>query len=592
MFRKLTAVLLAFALMLPGAAFGLEADCKDYAREAYEAYGPEGYEAAGGMSMVSLATGGMWSPSGRTFDDPVDQAFFNRFGVGFEFLRDGGVPLNREITYGNWIMEVISAFAVQGETLSVPGFHQLWERFGSDFERDEDTGIWTDGVHEFDENTGIWTYDGVEIETETEYFDAIEIYTLFSIRDASGTVDLSLPMELGISIPDFDGDAGIFGGIHGWASMVNYDEETGTAFFMAQHRVHEPGGETSDVKSLTFTIDRILAEPETISEEIMADLMCLPEGHEAAFTTADRIGFNSFGGSLNHELMYEVFGEGFDPFLPDTEIMMPGELDIPIMEGFLYLSNVALRDNILFIQTRQPEQEQVWPQRTWISWQLADGRVEMPDMEALFQQVDWDDPASVGAFNEAMMTAHERFIYPVYSINMNRLDEDFRMSGESYIDNVFYIEDLDMLPYLSLYVRGATYTVVESVNLVVPVFEVPVMGSFAAVDERVQINIYGQTYTIRNITADPLSIRFTIENAGRLIEMMEVRDGEEFFWLLDHIEVEGVLTDGAVVENSGIGAGSFVSWGEDELGVGIGVAFAGFGELEALRINGALIELE
>ena len=571
-------------------AYDYLADNGDTEEDTSTVHGSE-YEITAQASEITLppapvATSTGWTTIGRweerVFDNIVDQMYFNQFRDGFEYIQNLSADINRTITQGNWVMEVLSTVSVMG---------QPWVRtvFPDDF------------VFEFDEETGMIIIDE-SLELEEVVYHQVEAYTFFTLRDTSGTIDLSNQINVGLE-ENWDSPRRLEAVPQLFAGMANflfYDEDTNTAVFIVRHhgQFREDDMQSVDVE---FTVNRIVADSNTIDAEVAIDLLYLLENHEATFIVEgeDYVfgphGPRVWGGmGIHSSEALEVFGTDFDPFAPGRELMAVAELNIPLYAD-VYLTNISLIDNILRVQIASPAQENQWPQERWVGSTLVDTRVETPD----WADVDWETIT-----DEEMMDIRNlwtsRFLQSAYRLDRSTRDEDFQQMGRSYMDHAFIIEDLEMLNHIAFEITGSYFSIVQSLNLVAPPFESPVIGSrFAA--EQARVTIYGATYTIRNIAVSPLEIRFTIEDAGVLANLVNARDRDpvhgEWFNLHDHIQVELVYLDGTVREYESFTSGMGISgswrgnYEPSEITLNFGGSGINLSNLDAIRINGVLIPL-
>ena len=564
MFKKLLISALVIVFLSTSALVAAELD-NEYATgyETAPTADVETTQATGGGSDRS-ATFSSWDGD-RTFDNVVDLMYFNQFGDGFEFIQYHSTDLNRTINHANWQLRVISTVAIA--------------------ERPFTSSVWPDNaIVKFDEETGDWSIINEEtgeviLEEELEEMEltSVRVHTFFSLQDTSGEIDFATGIDVEF-MEDFSGERsfgdGVFWGHAGWGY---FDEESRTMYFTATH--WGTVEELDDSISLDFVINRILADLRHSTYDVEIDFAYLLENHEATFVVE-----HTFwrGGSSSGE-MREILGEDFDPFSPDTETMARGELNIPLANG-VYLSNIALKDNLLLVQTRQRD----FLRESWTHASLVDTRVEPTDWE----KVSAMNEEEVEEFFDSWVSRH---LWSLYSIDVSPMDEYFQIIGNRYMEEVFHLEDLDILNYLAFEVSHGYFAIVQSVNLSVPSFFSPVINQRLVLDSSVEVVIYGTTYTIKDIEISPLEISFAIDNPQPLFDIINDHTRQQWFDLGEHVQIELIHLDGTESEHSVRSGGWSTSWDLDEI-VELRAFFGGsvldINNLAAIRINGILVELQ
>ena len=574
MFKKLLITVLTIVFLSTSALIAAELDNGDATE--YKVTKSETTQIIGGGSGGgSFTFSSPWSGEQRTFDNVIDQMYYNQFGDGFEIIQRHSTDINRVINHANWQLEVLSTVTIA--------------------ERSFMSTIWPDNViFNFDEETGTWSMiDGetgeviLEEELEKVKRTPVRVQTFFSLKNTSSEIDLTSGINVGF-VEDFSNRDSFWG----HANFVHFDEETGIAYLIATHSTSLE--ELGDNISIDFTINRILAEWKHFIDEVEIDFAYHLENHEATFVVenckVDSSGWpRGRSGSASGELR-EILGEDFDPFSMDTEIMTRGELSISLAHG-VYLSNIAFRDNILLVQTsRQDDRHSSWPQESWTHVSLIDTRIEAIDWEKVSTM---NEEAAAELFDLHM----NRYIQSLYSIDVSLMDENFQLIGDRrYMEEAFYIENLELLNYLAFEVSHGYFAIVQSVNLVVPSFLSPVINQSLALETNVEIVIYGTTYTIKDIEISPLEISFVIDNPQRLLDVMDsYNNRHQWFDLGEHIQVELINVDGTEGKYSIRSIGWGTSWENDkvtELRAFFGGSVLDIDNLAAIRVNGVLVELQ
>ena len=564
MFKKLLISVLAIIFLSTSALIAAELDNEyetgyeaEYTAEAETTRVVERFTESRGSGAFSS-----WDGE-RTFDNAIDLMYFNLFGDGFELIKSHSTDVNRTINHGNWQLNVISTVAIA--------------------ERSFTSAIWPDNaIVKFDEETGAWVIINeetgeviLEEELEKADFTSVRVHTFFSIKDTSGEIDLANGFEIIFRENLADtrrlGD-GTFSGHAGWGHL---DEESGAMYLVATHwgTVEELG----DNININFVIDRILADWRHFTEEIEVDFAYLLENHEATFIVEN---VQWRGGSSSGE-MREILGEDFDPFSADAEIMARGELNIPLAHG-IYLTNIALRDNLLLVQTRQSD----FSRESWGHASLIDTRVK---------PIDWENtPTMSEAELEKLFNLQmSRFPQSLYSIDVSLMDENFQIIGNRYTEKVFHIEDLGSLNYLAFEVSHGYFAVVRTVNLVGPSLNSPVINQRLVVESDAEVVIYGTASTIKDIEISPLEISFVIGYVQPLFNT--ITDSDRWFDISEHIQIELIHKDGTESGHSIRSTGWSTSWDDDkilELRVFFGGSVLDIDNLAAIRVNGVLIEVQ
>ncbi|MCL2840336.1 MAG: hypothetical protein FWE05_06145 [Defluviitaleaceae bacterium] len=484
------------------------------------------------------------------FDDVIDQIYFNIFRDGFEFIRQNSVPIHQVITYGHFEMEVISSIALASRQFA----HQNWL---------------TDDWFTIDLDTG---YFSINEDAEYEIIDmlGVDVRTFFSLRDVTGEVQLDWSTMINLG-EDFDRMHFIFDPVmaragFGNVSFVHFDVDTGTAYFLASHSASAMEGQNVIVD---FAVSSILANNQRNTEEIAIDFIEILANHEATFILED----------------------------DGREIMQRGELDIYLFED-IYLTNIAVRDNFLHIQTSEPMN--VWHEEgRWAHVQLFNPAVEMPDLEALFENVDWE---TVDEDFWAEIDAMWRGRYPqsLFSSDVTEWemitravqDIPFEQPESRIIEHVFYFEDMNVLADLVFEGVLSYFAFSQNVDLSIDEFELPVINFMTAFED-IEIEIDGDTYLISNLRASLTEISFALDGDGMIF--YRLRDVNPHVSLQDYITIHLVYAEGPdefISWSGGMGFSRDEYGAINDLTVSFGGSFIFIENLVGLYINGVFVSVK
>ena len=467
------------------------------------------------------------------FDDVLDQIYFNYFGEGFSFMLRHSSELNEIITYGDFNVELLSAVAIAG--VERPGFS-------------------------FDEETEVFSEDW------ENSFREINTFIFLSIQDESGEIDFS------------DGSTAFRINPWGNTQILFYDEETGTAYFVAEvfSSISMSGDESI---SIDFEVDGIFSDIRNFSETIELDLLDLLDNHEATTTTEDNRMFSGMSwGQDAEELLGErfpelLFGRGFDDEIP-IETLVRDELNISLCQD-RYVSNVALRDGLLHLQ---------------INERIIDGGA-------------W--PSERSSFLSLIDTRSDDHIQHSFSLFLEELDEEYnRVSERRYEEQVYHFPDADIMNYLALNINGFYYYTIKPLNINAS-FDLPIIIRYIEVEEGLETEILGELYNIVGISIVPTGISFTIEGGLVLQDDCFDREPDCFerrFSPMEHVDIILIYDDGT---EHGF-YGNMGTWGTsvfgpiiheemdalEDLQVSIGGGAIDLDSLVAIRINGELLQLQ
>ena len=263
------------------------------------------------------------------------------------------------------------------------------------------------------EETGEWLHyhDYVEISLY-----GVRMFYFVSLHDTSGETDLSDvrlgDVEIDFVITHFNLTFMIF---------VHYDARTSKAYLIVGDRIYMPP--CTNVLSSSFTIGQVNVEQTYFTKDLGIPVADLLNNHEASF---DELGFMYFG-----------------------------ELNIYVYGG-RYITNIALRDNMLRVQTIEPyERVNLRTRYDWLGLTVVDTRIEPISNLTFFENVEL---RAVRLMQTAFLTRF--FGKDVLEYNIQEQE--------------FYIPDLDMLPYLDFSVHGSYFEERIPVYFIFPGVEVPI----------------------------------------------------------------------------------------------------------------------
>ena len=370
-------------------------------------------------------------------DDPIEDFYFESSVSETENLQAQENPLSSDSSYALTADQEPSDLHGIIESLFHPLFHQplSWDDYVYMLERGTpvnqtltygsfelevlgaiavaEPAIDWEKVFDIYEETGEWLHyhDYVEISLY-----GVRMFYFVSLHDTSGETDLSDvrlgDVEIDFVTTHFNLTFIIF---------VHYDARTSKAYLVVGDRIYMPPCTT--VLSSSFTIGQV-----NIGQ---------------TFFTKD-LGIPIAGLLNNHEASFDEFG-----------IMYFNELNIYVYGG-RYITNIALRDNLLRVQTIEPfERVSERTHYDWLSLTVVDTRVEPISNLTFFQNVDL---RAVRLIQTAFLTRF--FGKDVLELNI--------------LEYEFYIPDLNVLPYLDFSVFGAYFEKRIPVHFDFPGVEVPI----------------------------------------------------------------------------------------------------------------------
>lgn len=300
-------------------------------------------------------------------------------------------------------------------------------------------------------------------------------YTFFTLQDTTGD-RISSDMFINVTSNDYTWP-------HGY--LIDFDEDTKTGTFIARHSTWDTYENDNTYQQLRLIVDRLIKDrvdiDEPLKEIIIKDLI---DTHNPTF----------------------VKDEG-------REVLKKDELKIPI-EGweFAYISNIALRGNMLHIQTNTHKD---FSGTNW-NWHSINQLVNINTGDII---IDND----------------------VFWLN-NHDDEGNLINDREYKEIIFYIEDIKNLSSYYIKLIATYYETYKDINLNID-FKSPILKDNLTVEEDVKILIDNQEVFISNIRISPLEIRFSIDTGE------ELYGSHIDFSIMDNLNLTLIFEDGTRREN-------------------------------------------
>jgi len=566
-----------------------------------------------------------FDPHGRNFDNIFDKMYFFQFGENFEAIQRLSTDINQVFTYGTLQLEVLSsvalvnhmttarvATAVPMRAISISDALELGDSIELDEALELDDSdtyhatsptatIRVPATEHVDDGRADVHYYEYEISVEATWPDGafevwprsstgIQIFTFFSLRDQSGAIDFSTRASIGMRDPVFD--SGGFEAFErqewvesvwpGHVSFLFYDEVSNSGVFVAVHSAHVWDDiETIEVELM---IDRIHSNNTSIDEIIELDFASLLDTHEAStFIIAAE---DVRGGGGMSGLTEEIMGQNFSIWDTNHEVLTRDELNIPLGHD-VYLSNIQLRSRIvnnvsrlfLHVQFNEYIGEFGWPQERWVGASLRYAGEPTVNEGSVIERL----------FGWSMLT----HLQTVYIVDASHWDDySGFVNNRRHIENIYLIEDEEMLNNLAINIFGSYYANVTRVN-VGGTFEIPVNIQYIALEGTASVIIDGVNFIISDIVMLHNRISYNLEAVGNIHDAVELA-GRGFF-PADHMQITFILDDGREVDfiPSGSGGMSWASYPEQEDGFVISVHSEGnvidLERVEGVRVNGTMV---
>jgi len=434
----------------------------------------------------------------RTFDNIVDQMYYDVFGTGFEFMQRNSQTLDQVATYGNLRMEVLSAIVVGGDTLHQYDFHE--------------------GTREV-------------TRSPEPVFRAVEGFTFVSLIDTTGANAFDERMNMVFAQENFDPDRR-YGVFSGGARFLFQDEASGAGIFVIQHH----GTVLLDATSVDigFTVQTIMSGFSEISERIDVSIAAMLAGHEATTTILAGADVGGWGASWGGD-GERTFGEGFDATQVDHTVLVKDELNVAL-DANIYLSNIALIGNMLHVQLNEFSTNFVnmaVPDPRWAHVSLVD----FSDTDTEF--FPWDAMLHADLF-----------------LDLSDYDENFNLVNDRrYSEFIHIIDDLSRLENVYFMLTGGYFSNISQTNLSFDSVSMPInlqRVELDAIDVVTSEATGARSVTLSNIVITPLGISFHM--TGDSIDFTNTAD-EFFFTAHDAVAITFTNADGTTVEYRGMGGG-------------------------------------
>lgn len=396
-------------------------------------------------------------------------------------------------------------------------------------------------------------YDGIRMEVLSTVTIAQEdfytSYTFFTLQDTSSNNRITNTTRINLQNKILQDNI-----VNAWGNAVPvlFDEETHTMTFIGTYTHYNTEG-GNYLEHMPINIETIIDNYTTESKPIHdINIMDLINNHDASFTNN-----RTRGGGFGNQL--EELGLDFHELL-EEDTLKKDELSIPI-QGWdsAYISNIALIDNMLHIQTNTLERRDITEQ--WFNLTLID-------------------------------TKTDNVATPIYSINLDNMDEDFNIIEDKvYQDFVYLIEDINNLQHYSLNLETSYYDTIINTDLEIS-FSSPIFMETYKVGEATQILIDNQETNISNIKVSTMGVNFTIDEIELLPE--DIREYSEV--IKNNIDVTLIYNNG--VEDTYLNNSIGTSWWQEDqeefirdITIKLEGSVIDVDNLVAIKINGTIIEV-
>jgi len=422
----------------------------------------------------------------RSFDCPIDQIYYNQFGENFALLQQRSTPVNQTITYGNFTVEVLSSVAIA----SNPTPSLIVNRA-----------------------TGRTSYDWENTTTE------LEAFTFFSIRDRAGRVNFSQGIMLEREFIPTAWEP--TQQVTLWASSPMFlHEHQGRGYFVVVHRGTALGA--VDNISLDFGINYIVGDIQLDVTQLDIDFADILQNHTATFNRRanDMFGFHIADRVLLDPISPPPPRGWYEREIPRyIYVTERGQLSIPLYGG-RYLTNLAIRDGHLHVQTSEPDWELDWDHAVSSRWTPLRW-MESVHVRLLDTRINWE------AFNYPSTLTPEEFETTMQELA--ELQQEFMMvnsadlsivnmttgrtvDGRRYTEAIYQIANQDVLRYLQFSVHSTTVGVNETVDLTVAPFNVPVISQHRQIEGGAEITLAnGEAVTINSIMLTPIGMTISVD---------------------------------------------------------------------------------
>lgn len=332
-----------------------------------------------------------------------------------------------------------------------------------------------------------------------------QAYVFFTLQDETGS-------RLGDNIwLDIEHDWSI---VSKHATQLHFDEETNTATFVLNVWYFDNESFNDDYRNITININGIHTNRhwgiDTINQTI--EIGNLLKSHNPTFVTDVEEEVLKW---WTRELELTGWTRGGDKglhYILDNQILARDELNIRIggVEG-AYISNIALVDNTLHVQTR--------------------GKVSIED-SSLNQWV-----------NVSLLNEEGSGVSTEYGFTISGFDENLnRIEGIQYTQRGFYIEDLEEISSYTLELHIGSFDD-ASINLEISLIS-PVISNGITLEESKVVLLDGEELSIDNILISPMFLSFNLDaQVEGFNEFMNL-----FVNIINNLQVEFFFDDGTQEE--------------------------------------------
>ena len=371
----------------------------------------------------------------RDLHDMLEAIMWQAFSWDdYVYLLERATPINQTLTYENFEIEVLGAIATSG----VPFYDVDWEYMINLYEE-----------------TGVWPQD--DVFEEISIFRVIKLFFL-SISDLEGQRDLSRA-----TLRDVEVDFACHRRSHSSGLMLaHYDENTSRVYLVVGYSAYAPAYMAS--LSNPFTIGQVCIGHTEFTKDLGIPIADILNSHEAGFgeyyyRTMESIEF-IMSSPVYVSTHRAVASDGIGPMwrISSDNMLYFDELDINAYYD-IYITNIALVDDLLIVQVREPFFQGIWPSLyDWINLVLVDTRVEsqcdLPILEI------WE----------------QRAIRELIIIDLTDFDAEEPVEHR-LLERVFIAPDSDMLPYLDFNAMGFYFEERVPVYFYFPGAHVPIIPS-------------------------------------------------------------------------------------------------------------------
>ena len=292
------------------------------------------------------------------------------------------------------------------------------------------------------------------------------------------------------------------------ARLIHVDTSTDTAYFSVNHSVNftdwqafdetDPWqrpvtGVVPDSLGLNLVFEQLISGRDTDRQVLDADIVAILQDHTPTLVPRS-VHEQSYVVTLtgrNHPGLENHLGidpeeswrswELLNDYLEHVSIPAHGELNIPLAEG-IYLSNVAIQNDLLWVQLQEPQQT-VW------------GDFTSPDVWVHIDNANWGSNSP----------------QQIFSLGFGEIDADgWHIDGDRFTNFVFSFDELADLHDLEIVVTTSAYNQFVDLDFRTQ-FQVPIVqdGFFAA--GPVSVPVGDTMATVTNLHVGSRDVQFQLE---------------------------------------------------------------------------------